>query len=194
MGGLPLRGSGRVVETHARHMEHTIGRYTVLRSLGVGGMAEVFLCRLTGIGGFEKHVVVKRIRADIVNDFDFITMFLDEARLAANLNHPNVIQTFEVDQDGGAPYIAMEYVKVATLSAVLLKLRDAQGARPYGHLAHVFAGVCSGLDHAHTAIDPSGKPLNIVHRDVSPQNIIISRDGTPKIFDFGIAKARGSLS
>src|SRR4051794_8545821 len=122
--------------------DQRIGRYTVIRSLGIGGMAEVYLCRLSGIGGFEKQVVVKRIRADVVNDFDFITMFLDEARLAANLNHPNVIQTFEVDQEGEAPYIAMEYVKGATLAAVLLKMRDEKPPRPYGHIAHVFAGAC----------------------------------------------------
>ena len=175
--------------------EQRIGRYAVVGSLGMGGMAEVYLCKLSGIGGFEKQVVLKRIRADLVNDNDFITMFLDEARLAANLNHPNVIQTFEVDQLDGAPYIAMEYVKGATLAAVLLKLRAHTNApRPYGHLSHIFAGICAGLDHAHNAKDSSGKPINIVHRDVSPQNVIISVDGTPKVFDFGVAKARGSLS
>jgi serine/threonine protein kinase len=175
-------------------MEQQLGKYTVIRRLGVGGMAEVFLCRLVGIGGFEKHVVVKKIRADIATDEEFITMFFDEARLAANLSHPNIIQTFEVDQLDGTPYIAMEYVRGATVSSVLQKLRAAQTTMPFGHLAYIFAGVCGGLDHAHNARDASGRALNIVHRDVSPQNIIVSLDGTPKIFDFGVAKARGSLS
>jgi serine/threonine protein kinase len=174
--------------------EQQIGRYSVISSLGSGGMAEVFLCRLRGIGGFDKQVVVKRIRAEYVNDFDFITMFLDEARTAANLSHPNVVQTFEVDELDGAPYIALEYVKGTTLAGVRLKLRGGQGPVPYGVIAHVFAGACAGLDHAHNACDADGKPLQIVHRDVSPQNIIISVDGTAKIFDFGLAKARGSMS
>ena len=93
-----------------------LGKYSVLRRLGAGGMAEVFLCKLQGIGGFEKHVVLKRIREDAANDVDFVTMFFDEARLAANLNHPNIVQTFEVDQLESMPYIAMEYVKGATLA------------------------------------------------------------------------------
>jgi len=171
-----------------------LGKYTVIRKLGVGGMAEVFLCKLVGIGGFEKHVVVKKIRADISDDAEFVTMFFDEARLAANLSHPNIIQVFEVDQLDGTPYLAMEYARGATLAAALQKLRAAKTAMDVGHLAFVFAGVCAGLDHAHNARDASGRPLSIVHRDISPQNIIISVDGTTKIFDFGVAKARGSLS
>jgi eukaryotic-like serine/threonine-protein kinase len=169
-----------------------IGRYVVVRRIGVGGMAEVYLCRQRGIGGFEKQVVVKQIRADLVNDFDFVTMFLDEARLAAHLNHPNVVQIFEADQHDDGPYIAMEYVSGPTLSALLRRTRDRK--MEYGHLAHLFSGAAAGLHHAHTARDGSGRPLHIVHRDVSPQNIIISRDGTPKIFDFGVAKASGSLT
>jgi eukaryotic-like serine/threonine-protein kinase len=171
-----------------------LGKYTVIRRLGVGGMAEVFLCKLVGIGGFEKHVVVKKIKADIASDDEFITMFFDEARLAANLNHPNIIQVFEVDQLDGLPYLAMEYVRGATLSALLQKLRAAQQPMHMGHLAFVFSGVCAGLDHAHNARDAAGRPMNIVHRDISPANIIVSVDGTPKIFDFGVAKARGSLA
>jgi serine/threonine-protein kinase len=171
-----------------------LGKYNVIRRLGVGGMAEVFLCRLTGIGGFEKHVVVKKIRADIATDDEFITMFFDEARLAANLSHANIIQVFEVDQFEGTPYIAMEYVRGATLSTVLQKLRAAKQTMDFGHAAFVFRRRVCGLDHAHNAQDAGGRVLNIVHRDISPQNIIISNDGTPKIFDFGVAKARGSLA
>ncbi|HEY5925618.1 MAG TPA: protein kinase [Kofleriaceae bacterium] len=175
-------------------MAEQLGKYTVIRRLGLGGMAEVFLCKLVGIGGFEKHVVLKKIRADIEADAEFVTMFFDEARLAANLNHPNIIQVFEVDQMAGSPYIAMEYVRGATLATALQKTRAAKGKLDWGHLGFIFAGVCAGLDHAHNAEDAAGRQLKIVHRDISPQNIIVSIDGTPKIFDFGVAKARGSLA
>lgn len=171
-----------------------LGKYSVLRRLGAGGMAEVFLCKLQGIGGFEKHVVLKRIREDAANDVDFVTMFFDEARLAANLNHPNIVQTFEVDQLESMPYIAMEYVKGATLAQVLRKVRQEYRKPQHGHIASIFAGVCAGLDYAHNAKDPAGRPLHIVHRDISPQNIMVSLDGIAKIFDFGIAKAQGSLA
>ena len=171
-----------------------LGKYSVLRRLGAGGMAEVFLCKLQGIGGFEKHVVLKRIREDAANDVDFVTMFFDEARLAANLNHPNIVQTFEVDQLEAMPYIAMEYVKGATLAQVLRKVKQEYRKPHHGHIASIFAGVCAGLDYAHNAKDASGRPLHIVHRDISPQNIMVSLDGIAKIFDFGIAKAQGSLA
>ena len=171
-----------------------LGKYTVIRRLGIGGMAEVYLCRLVGIGGFEKQVVVKKIRADIEADPEFVMMFFDEARLAANLSHPNIVHLFEVDQLDGTPYLAMEYVHGATLSRVLQKLRASSSTMQVGHLAYLFAAVCAGLDHAHNARDAGGRALEIVHRDISPQNIIVSFDGTPKIFDFGVAKARGSLT
>lgn len=171
-----------------------LGKYSVIRRLGIGGMAEVYLCKLVGIGGFEKQVVVKKIRADIEADPEFVMMFFDEARLAANLSHPNIVHVFEVDQLEDTPYLAMEYVRGATLSRVLQKLRANRTTMDIGHLAYLFAGVCAGLDHAHNARDSSGRPLEIVHRDVSPQNIIVSFEGTPKIFDFGVAKARGSMT
>lgn len=171
-----------------------LGKYSVLRRLGAGGMAEVFLCKLQGIGGFEKHVVLKRIREDAANDVDFVTMFFDEARLAANLNHPNIVQTYEVDQLESMPYIAMEYVKGATLAQVLRKVRQEYRKPQHGNIVSIFAGVCAGLDYAHNAKDAAGRPMQIVHRDISPQNIIVSLDGTAKIFDFGIAKAAGSLA
>src|SRR6185369_12197588 len=97
--------------------------------------------------GFEKHVVVKRIREDIASDSEFIAMFLDEARVAANLNHPNIIQTFEVDQLNGVPYIAMEYVRGATLAMLLAQHREEHRKIHLGHVAWIFAGVCAGLDH-----------------------------------------------
>jgi hypothetical protein len=159
----------------------------------MGGMAEVFLCRQKGMGGFDKLVVVKRIRADIRDDGGYVDMFLDEARVAANLAHPNLVHIFEIDAVDGLPYIAMEYVPGPTLSNLLAKINSI-GTRDYGLIAHLFAGIASGLHYAHVATDPDGQPLGIVHRDISPHNVIVSLDGVPKVFDFGVAKARGNLA
>ncbi|MCE9571942.1 MAG: protein kinase [Deltaproteobacteria bacterium] len=172
-------------------VEPTLGKYSVDRRLGVGGMAEVFLCRRRGIGGFDKQVVIKRIRPDITHDPAFLGMFLDEARVAANLSHPNIVQIFEIDELDGVPYIAMEYVHGPTL-AHLLRLRPTARPPRYGEFAQLGAGVAAGLHYAHNARDASGAPLGLVHRDISPHNIIISLDGTAKVFDFGVAKARGN--
>jgi hypothetical protein len=166
------------------------GKYEVIGLLGRGGMAEVFLCRLGGLGGFHKEVVVKRILPHHIGDPDFLQMFIEEARLAANLNHPNVVQVFEIDEANGFPYIAMEYVRGPTLATVMAQAR-AQNAVHLGHFAKIIAGISAGLHHAHVACGPDGERLGIIHRDVSPQNILISPDGVPKILDFGIAKARG---
>ena len=178
-------GSGALVD-------QTLGKYSIVRSLGIGGMAEVFLCRLRGIGGFDKQVVVKRIRPDI-KDEAFVDMFLDEARVAANLSHPNIVHVFEIDEADGLPYIAMEYVRGPTLSNALYRIPKDQ-PRPYAVLGALFGGVAAGLHYAHNAKDAADKPLRIVHRDISPHNVIISLDGTPKVFDFGVAKARGNLA
>ena len=166
------------------------GKYEVIGLLGRGGMAEVFLCRLGGLGGFTKEVVVKRILPHHLGDPDFLQMFIEEARLAANLNHPNVVQVFEIDEANGIPYIAMEYVRGPTLATVMAEAR-AKRAVHMGHFAKIISGVCAGLHHAHVACGADGERLGIIHRDVSPQNILISPDGVPKILDFGIAKARG---
>jgi serine/threonine-protein kinase len=169
------------------------GKYSVVYRLGSGGMAEVFKCRLSGIGGFNKLVVVKRIRPEMVHEPGFVEMFLDEARIAANLQHPNIVQVFEIEQAQGMPYIAMEYVRGPTLA--MINREERQRRRPsFGVVARVMAGICAGLQYAHRAADERGTPLNIVHRDVSPQNIIVSMDGMPKLLDFGVAKARGQLA
>ncbi len=172
--------------------DQTLGKYQVVRKLGVGGMAEVFLARLRGIGGFDKPVVIKRIRPDI-SDRGFVDMFLDEARVASALNHANLVQIFEIDAAEGLPYIAMEYVRGPTLSNVLHRL-EARRTRPHAHFALLLAGVAAGLDYAHNACDAQGHKLGIVHRDISPHNILISLDGVAKVFDFGVAKAVGNAS
>lgn len=172
---------------------HRLGKYSVVYRLGIGGMAEVFKCRLSGIGGFNKWVVVKRIRPELAHDPSFVAMFLDEARIVANLSHPNIVQIFEIDEFNGAPYIAMEYVRGPTLGLIIRQERVRR--RPNRALAaRLMAGICSGLHYAHRFVDDRGTPLSIVHRDVSPQNVIVSMEGVPKLLDFGVAKARGQIA
>jgi serine/threonine protein kinase len=175
-------------------MSQGLARFKVIGQLGRGGMAEVYICRLQGIGGFEKEVVVKRIVPERADDPDFLKMFLDEARVGANLNHPNIVQVFEIGEDDGLPYIAMEYVKGVTLGMIIRQLRHKKGLVHYGHAARMIAGICEGLDYAHNALNADGEPLRLVHRDVSPGNIVVSREGVPKLLDFGVAKAAGRLS
>jgi serine/threonine protein kinase len=173
--------------------DQSIGRFQILSRLGRGGMADVYRCRLRGRGGFEEVVVVKRIRADRASDPDFIRMFLDEARLAAKLDHPNIVQVLEIDEDAGSPYIAMEHVDGPTLGQLVRRARSA-GRLELGHLIRIIADICAGLHHAHGCTGDDGRPLEVVHRDVSPQNILVSRQGISKLLDFGVAKARGRLT
>ena len=173
--------------------EGVIGKFEVLAKVSRGGMAEVYRCRLRGIGGFEKTVAVKRIRAERASDPDFVSMFLDEARLAATLNHPNIVQVFEIGEVGGDPYIAMEYVDGPTFARLVRAARRSDRLH-LGHVVKILSDVAAGLHHAHTAVGARGEPLGLVHRDVSPQNILVSREGVPKLLDFGVAKANGRLT
>jgi serine/threonine-protein kinase len=164
-----------------------IGRYAIEHRIGAGGMALTYKCRLEGIGGFTKRVVVKILHPDHVGEEGYEQMFLDEARLSARLHHNNVAQVFEVGDDHGIPYMVMEYVDGPNLARVT-KLLGGRADRPFGHIAHIFAGVCRGLSHAHGLCDDEGRHLGIVHRDVSLGNIVISRSGVSKVIDFGIAQ------
>ncbi|MBI3182459.1 MAG: protein kinase [Myxococcales bacterium] len=170
-----------------------LGKYQLTARLGTGGMAEVYLARLAGIGGFDKQVVIKSILPNFVGEEEFVRMFLDEARVAANLNHPNIVQIFEIDQVNGLPFIVMEYVNGPSYAHVLKAAKRA-GKLLIGHSARVLAGVCRALHHAHEAADRDGQPLHLVHRDVSPHNVLLTRTGVPKLTDFGIAKSRGRLA
>ncbi|NNC74043.1 MAG: serine/threonine protein kinase, partial [Acidimicrobiia bacterium] len=165
-----------------------IGKYEVVSFLGRGGMAETYRCRHHGIGGFEKHVVVKRIRPEFAQETLYVQMFLDEARLHGVLNHSNIAQVFEIDEADGIPFMAMEYVDGPTLTEVYRKA-SAQKRIHFGHLARVVSGIAMGLDYVHNASSMDGKPLGLVHRDVSPGNIMVNMDGVPKLLDFGVAKA-----
>ncbi|HEY0192849.1 MAG TPA: protein kinase, partial [Kofleriaceae bacterium] len=166
-----------------------LGKYEVLTPLAAGGMAQIYLARTTGIGAFERHVVLKMILPERAHDHTSVQMFLDEARLAASLNHQNVAQVFEVGQDAGVHYLAMEYVHGQDLRALLARA-GSEGTRvPLDLALTVIAGAAAGLHHAHERRTPDGVPMGIVHRDVSPSNIMIGYDGAVKLLDFGIAKA-----
>lgn len=152
-------------------------------------MARIYIARTTGIGAFERHVVLKMILPERAADKHSVDMFLDEARLAAALNHQNVAQVFEVGQEGGVHFLAMEYVHGQDLRAVLAKAGQTGARIPIELALAIVVGAAAGLHHAHDRRSPDGVPLGIVHRDVSPSNIMIGYDGAVKLLDFGIAKA-----
>ena len=165
------------------------GRYTLVEVLGVGGMAEVYLARQRAVVGSEKMVVLKRILPHLAHDSQFIEMFLQEARLAARIRHPNVVQIFDVGQAQRSYYMAMEYVQGWDLSRILQFAAKLRRPFPLHLAARICAEVASALEAAHGALDHRGNPAPILHRDVSPHNILLSREGAVKLTDFGIAKA-----
>jgi serine/threonine-protein kinase len=161
----------------------------LLAELGRGGMATVYLAVVRGPAGFNKMIVVKCLRPSLAAEPEFLEMFLAEARLAARINHPNVVQTNEVGFDGQYYFISMEYIDGPSLESIV---RKTGGTFPVGLHLHVMIQTLAGLHHAHELKDFDGKPLNVVHRDVSPHNIMVSYDGHVKLLDFGIAKAADS--
>lgn len=165
------------------------GKYQLFASLGRGGMADVFLSVARGQMGFNKLAVIKRLRQALAEETAFRNMFLDEARLAARLSHPNVVHTYEVGEQGGVYFIAMEYLEGQSLNKVLKEaLRRRQVIEPE-ICVRIIADALAGLGHAHELRDYDGRPLRIIHRDVSPHNIFVTYDGHTKLVDFGIAKA-----
>ncbi len=165
-------------------------RYEVITSLGQGGMARVLLTISRGRAGVQKLLVVKELKDELKGDPDFVTMFLDEARIAARLNHPNVIQTYEVSDDGDHPQIVMEYLEGQSLAALVGRVKRKN--MPLDLSLHVLAQAAAGLHYAHDLRSFDGTPLGIVHRDVSPHNVFVTYDGLVKVVDFGIAKAADS--
>jgi eukaryotic-like serine/threonine-protein kinase len=166
----------------------SVGKYKLIANLGRGGMADVFLAVVAGPLGVNKLQVVKRLRAEFAEDPERLEMFLDEARIATRLNHPNVVQTFEVHAEKGSYFITMEYLEGAPLNRLVNRARTKTPPPP-GVLLRILADVLAGLHYSHELCDYDGKPLNIVHRDVSPHNVIVSYDGQAKLLDFGIAKS-----
>ncbi len=167
----------------------TFGRYTIIARLGSGGMAEALLAMLHGDLGFQKLVVLKRMHPQLGRDEHFVKMFLHEARLAARLNHPNVVATTEVGEVEGVYFIAMEYLEGLSLDRILRKYLQDGGLVPLGPLARTICDALEGLHHAHDLRDFDGRALGVVHRDVTPSNLFVTYDGIAKLLDFGIAKA-----
>ncbi|HWN69557.1 MAG TPA: serine/threonine-protein kinase [Haliangium sp.] len=165
------------------------GNYRLIERLAHGGMAEVFLARQQGPEGFDRRVAIKRILPHLADSRDFLRMFLDEARLAASLTHANVVHIYELGKVGEHYFLAMEFIDGVHAGSLI-----EHGAReplPVSLVARIGADACAGLNYVHNAVDSSGRPLHLVHRDISPPNLMISYDGVVKLMDFGIAKAVG---
>jgi serine/threonine protein kinase len=163
------------------------GRYDLVRRIARGGMAEIFLAIEHGIEDVSRYVVIKRILPQVAESHEFIEMFMDEARVAARLSHPNIAQIFQFGEVGGVYYLAMEFVEGMTLSKLIRQHQD-QGI-PAEMALRIAGDICAGLHHAHELCDEHERPLHVVHRDVSPQNVIVSKSGVAKLLDFGIAHA-----
>ena len=171
--------------------EAELGRYELLCLLAMGGMASVHLARAAGIGGFEKLVVIKRILPHAAKDQHFIEMFLDEARIAATLEHANVVQVFDVGSVNGDVFLAMEFLHGHDVRNIVRSVGDKP--LPLHATLAIMIGVCAGLHYAHERRGPKGQLLDVVHRDVSPSNVVVTYDGSVKVIDFGIAKATNRL-
>ncbi|MBX3262351.1 MAG: serine/threonine protein kinase [Labilithrix sp.] len=170
-----------------------VGRYALYGAIAAGGMATVHLGRLLGPVGFSRTVAIKRLHAQFASDPEFVSMFLDEARLAARIRHPNVVPTLDVVATEGELFLVMDYVPGESIARLSRVLRERQQTLPVRILSSTIAGVLHGLHAAHEAKDERGHPLGIVHRDVSPQNVLVGTDGVPRVLDFGVAKAAGRV-
>jgi serine/threonine protein kinase len=170
-----------------------LGRYTLVRRIGKGGMGEVWLAKASGAHGFEKNVALKRILPQFSSNAHVVNMLVDEARISVLLNHPNVVQVLELGEEHGDYFIAMEYVDGHALSRLLRRMRKAGHRLDPLEAASIVIQVLEGLHAAHIQKDHRGKPAGIIHRDVSPQNVLLSMDGLVKVIDFGIARARERL-
>jgi serine/threonine protein kinase len=188
-----VQESGREAPPREAEPLPRYGRYQLLRRIGRGGMAEVFLAVMEGAQGFRRRCVVKRIRPDKARSGYYSQMFVDEARITAALHHPNIVQVYEFGEIGELLFLTMEYLEGHNLGTVLdsLQMRDRLMSPLIA--AHIAAQIARGLHHAHTATDAEGRPLGVIHRDMSPTNVMLLRTGEVKILDFGVAKAETSL-
>jgi serine/threonine-protein kinase len=181
------------VDPGAALQARVVGRYALYDAIAAGGMATVHLGRLLGQAGFERTVAIKRLHPQFAQDPEFVSMFLDEARVVARIRHPNVVPTLDVVSAEGELFIVMEYVQGESL-ARLIRAAGARGARmPPAFATTIVSGVLHGLHAAHEARSERGQPLDVVHRDISPQNILVGTDGVARVLDFGVAKAAGRL-
>jgi serine/threonine-protein kinase len=179
----------RPPSTSAPFRSTTIGRYVLYEPLSAGGMGSVHFGRLRGSVGFARTVAIKRMHPAFANDSAFVAMFLDEARLAARIHHPNVVATLDVVEHETELFLVMEYIAGVSLSKLMRDAAEAGAHLPPEHAAAIVVGALHGLHAAHEACNEAGEPLAIVHRDISPQNVLVGQDGVPRIIDFGVAKA-----
>jgi len=166
----------------------TLGRYRLIKSLGVGGMAEAFKATCSGPGGFERTVVVKRILPANCADPEFLRMFMAEAKILGMLHHPNVVQVYDFGEADGTLFLVLEFVDGPPVGRLLRVLRNAQRPMPVAIAAHIAREVCRALDYVHGLRGGDGEPLNVIHRDVTPSNVVLTSAGSLKLLDFGIAK------
>ncbi len=170
-------------------MSEHIGPYEVTELLAAGGMAEIFVGKKTGPGGFEKPLVVKRIHKKLLGDREIEAMFVDEARVQALLDHPHIVQIYDFGEDKGSYYIAMEYIAGCTVRWVIDNANAVRRPVPVQHALRIAADVLCGLHYAHEMEDDDGQPLRLIHRDISPVNVLVARSGQAKLCDFGVAKS-----
>jgi serine/threonine protein kinase len=179
--------------TRADLIGRQVGRYTVVKHLASGGMAELYVARQEAVGGFEKQLVLKLLQGRYADNPRVVEMFLDEARLAAKLNHPNIVHVYDVDEADGIKFIAMEHIHGETLTDLIRRGVAVGNYLPLEHGVHIVSQTAAALAYAHGRHDPDGAPLRIVHRDVSPSNILVSYEGQTKIVDFGIARIQDQI-
>ena len=170
-----------------------VGRYAVVGHLASGGMSELYVARQEAVGGFEKNLVVKVLQDRYAQHPRVVRMFLDEARLAAKLNHPSIVNVYDVDEADGNKFIAMEYIHGETLTDIIKRGVEVGSFLPLEHALYIVSQVAAGLDYAHRRHEPTGGLLRIVHRDVSPSNIMVSYEGQTKVIDFGIARVQDQI-
>jgi len=173
-------------------MTTPLGKYKLVKLIASGGMAEVYLAKQAGAAGFEKLVCLKRILPHLARDKQFVDMFLNEARLAAQLDHPNIVSIFDLGETNGNYFIAMEFIDGPNLRSVAKRAAELGELLPIPEVCKVISMAASGLQYAHDLADSNGTPLGLVHRDISPDNILVHRNGSAKVVDFGIAKAANS--
>ncbi len=166
-----------------------LGPYQIIKRLATGGMAELYLARRRGLQGFQKTVALKRVLSDYAGEPEFVNMFLDEARLSAGLNHPNIVQVHELGSADGQYFFVMEYVVGLNLRELRDLCKHVRVALPVEHALTIICGAAAGLHYAHEQVDYRGRSQGIIHRDVSPSNVLVSFDGAVKVADFGVAKS-----
>ena len=171
-----------------------VDRYELVGEIASGGMATVYLARLTGVGGFQRFVAMKRLHPHLANEKEFVEMFLDEARIAARIHHPNVVPILEVGASAVGYYLVMEYIEGDTLARLLARAATAGKRLPVPIALRIALDMLSGLHAAHELRDDAGEAVNLVHRDVSPQNVLVGVDGIARITDFGVARAASRLT